>query len=67
MTYKYSLFTLRETCDLCCCLILGWTDMQLGCATFKLKYTNISLGVNYTNKKIIYKFKKKKIQVKGFN
>ena len=51
MTYEHSLFTLRETCDLCCYLILGWADMWLGCAKFKSKCTNISLGVNYTNKK----------------
>ena len=61
MTYKYSLFTLRETCDLCCCLILGWANMWLGCAKFKSECTNISLGVNYTSKKILYiNLKKKK-------
>ena len=61
MTYEHSLFTLRETCDLCCYLILGWADMWLGCAKFKSKCTNISSGVNYTNKQnFIYKFKKKK-------
>ena len=60
MTYKHSLFTFRETCDLCCSLILGWANMWLGCAKFKLECTNIFSGVNYTHKKIIYiKLKKK--------
>ena len=53
MTNEHSLFTLREICDLCCYLILGWADMWLGCAKFKSKCTNISSGVNYTNKKIL--------------
>ena len=39
--------------------------MWLGCARFKSRCTNISLGVNYTNKKIIYKFLKKKFKSRG--
>ena len=58
MTYKHSLFTFRETCDLCRCLILGWAYMWLRCAKFKTECTNIASGVNYTSKKI---------QVRGFN
>ena len=54
MTYKHSLFTFKDTCDLCCCLILDWTNMWLDNAKFKLEYTNISLGVNYTGKKNLY-------------
>ena len=66
MTYEHSLFTLRETCDLCCYLILGWADMWLGCAKFKSKCTNISSGVNYTNKKILsINFFKKKFKSGG--
>ena len=39
--------------------------MWLGCAKFKSECTNISLGVNYTSKKLLYinLKKKKKIQV----
>ena len=51
MTYRHSLFTFKETCDLCCCLILNWTNMWLENAKFKLEYTNISSGLNYTGKK----------------
>ena len=54
MTYKHSLFTFRETCDLCRCLILGWAYMWLRYAKFKTECTNISSGVNYISKKILY-------------
>ena len=68
MTYKHSLFTFRETCDLCCSLILGWANMWLGYAKFKPECTNIFSGVSYTHKKIIYiKLKKKKFKSGGFN
>ena len=40
--------------------------MSLECARFKPECINISSGVNYTNKKyFIYKFFKRKIQVRG--
>ena len=60
MTYKHSLFTLKEICDLCYCLILDWVDMWLGCAKSKLEYTNISSNVNYTNNFFYINLKKKK-------
>ena len=65
MTYKHSLFTFRETCDLCCSLILGWANMWLGCAKFKPEYINIFSGINYTRKKIIYIKLKKEFKSVG--
>ena len=67
MTYKHSFFTFRETRDLCCCLILDWTNTWLRYAKFKTQRTNIFSGVNYTSKKTLYikLKKKKKIQVRG--
>ena len=69
MTYKHSFFTFRETRDLCCCLILDWTNTWLRCAKFKIEQTNIFSGVNYTSKKTLHiKFKKKKKNSsQGFN